>query len=159
MASHHLSFWNVVMTSPASSLYETDRSVLVVHMTQSHPQSALVVWFITPILNSNITQVSHHQFHLQNIAQYSNLPRIPSDGRRPAAIFTVSCRKSMACSLAQGLMIYTSLKLDDQHIGYETRLMMLLMNWQLSSSGLIALSLTLRSIAMYNSIFSTAYSY
>ncbi|THV45596.1 hypothetical protein BGAL_0471g00060 [Botrytis galanthina] len=51
-----MAFWKIVMSGPASTAYSEGTFALFVHMTNTYPQKAPAVRFITPVLHPNVSK-------------------------------------------------------------------------------------------------------
>ncbi|KAF7898441.1 hypothetical protein EAF00_004887 [Botryotinia globosa] len=51
-----MAFWKIVMSGPASTAYSEGTFALFVHMTDTYPQKAPAVRFITPVLHPNVSK-------------------------------------------------------------------------------------------------------
>lgn len=63
-----MAFWKIVMSGPAFTAYSEGTFALFVHMTDTYPQKAPAVRFITPVLHPNVSKVSSLPYPLICIA-------------------------------------------------------------------------------------------
>lgn len=57
VSEEDMAFWKVVMSGPNSTAYSEGTFALFLHMTETYPQKAPTVRFITPVLHPNVSKV------------------------------------------------------------------------------------------------------